>query len=331
MGTIPWSWGAASCHRTVCELAWPCVPTWGHPKLPKGQKGLEQCLSLSAPRAGSQLPSLLAWLVHGSSAGVPMVRRNLHGCATLAAPLQGQELVTSAQHGVCCGDPLPCLSVLIPHPAGAVWAPWPGAVSGCQGLLVLAVPRVTQHFFPEPLGNRLAVFSLPSRSVLALLGTGGWPWEPGSPAGHGACLQHRRWQDGGAGSGELLHLGQLPHSTLLVRPQWEGPGGTSEPRVPVLLQQPGASGSVGLEAAGSIAPTAAPPGTAKAPWHGHASDGSPSGKQKGIKCSFKGRDIWSRCPPAAPMCPRAEPARVPGEQRLQRAGGWEAVNTQLVQ
>lgn len=47
-----------------------------------------------------------------------------------------------------------------------------------------------------------------------------------------------------------------------------------------------------------------------------ASDGSPLGKQKGIKCLFRGRGVWSRCPPAAPMSPGAE--RVPGERRLQR-------------
>lgn len=68
---ILWSWGAASCHRTVHELAWPCVPMWCHPGLPRGQKGLEQCLSLSTLMARSQTHSLLVQLVHGSSAGVP--------------------------------------------------------------------------------------------------------------------------------------------------------------------------------------------------------------------------------------------------------------------
>lgn len=72
------------------------------------------------------------------------------------------------------GAPLSCLSVLIPHPAGAVWAPWPGAAPSCQALLVLAVPCVMQHFFPEPLGNRLAFFPfLPAVFWL------GWGWVGG--------------------------------------------------------------------------------------------------------------------------------------------------------
>lgn len=75
------------------------------------------------------------------------------------------------------GAPLSCLSVLIPHPAGAVWAPWPGAALCCQALLVLAVPRVMQHFFPEPLGNGLAFFPfLPAVFWL------GWRW-----VGGGCC------------------------------------------------------------------------------------------------------------------------------------------------
>lgn len=114
---VPWSWGAAARHRTVHKLTWPCVPAWGHPELPEGQKGLQQCPSLSAPRAGSQLHSLLAWPIHDSSAGVPMVGRALCRGVPPATPLQGQKLAANAWHGVCRGDPLPCLSVLIPHPA----------------------------------------------------------------------------------------------------------------------------------------------------------------------------------------------------------------------
>lgn len=45
------------------------------------------------------------------------------------------------------GVPLRCPSVPSPHPAGAFCTPWPTAAPGCQTLLVLALPRVTQHFF----------------------------------------------------------------------------------------------------------------------------------------------------------------------------------------
>ena len=49
-------------------------------------------------------------------------------------------------------------------------APWPTAAPVCQALLVLALPCVTQHFFPEPLGNGVAAFSFASCAGLAALG-----------------------------------------------------------------------------------------------------------------------------------------------------------------
>lgn len=150
------------------------------------------------------------------------------------------------------GAPLSCLSVLIPHPAGAVWAPWPGAAPRCQALLVLAVPRVMQHFFPEPLGNRLAFFPFPR-----CFGWGGDGWVAmgaGSPAGHCASQWHYRQQDGREGSrnpcvqdsssgcGQDTHS-ELPDAVPVVHPprgsltcsaargQWEcGAGGCRTPR-----------------------------------------------------------------------------------------------------
>lgn len=60
-------------------LAWLWVPMWGHLELPEGQKGLEQCLFLPIREAGSQFHFLLAWLIHGSSSGVPAVMSAVRG------------------------------------------------------------------------------------------------------------------------------------------------------------------------------------------------------------------------------------------------------------
>lgn len=263
-----------------------------------------------------------------------MVRRALRRWAPPATPLPGQELAVSAQHGVCCGDPLPCLSVLIPHPAGAVWAPWPGAVSGCQGLLVLAVPRLTQHFFPEPLGNRLAVFSLPSRRVLALLGMDGWLWELGSLAGHRACLQRCRWQDGGSGQQRAplpktprQDVGRRPHSTSL------GPAlvGTSRWDIRAVGPCPApAAWSQWERGAGGCRLHCSRHSPA---WHSEGTPARPVHPVGPLRVSrrelnaYLGAEKYGAGAPRLCLCP-------PGLSGCQASGGcsgWEAVNVQLIQ
>lgn len=75
----------------------------------------------------------------------------------------------STWHGAAGGPPvLP----VCPQPTScrSCCAPWPTAAPVCQALLVLALPCVTQHFFPEPLGNGVAAFSFASCAGLAALG-----------------------------------------------------------------------------------------------------------------------------------------------------------------
>lgn len=78
----------------------------------------------------------------------------------------------------------------------------------------------------------------------------------------------------------------------------------SELGVPASLQQPGASGSVGL---GLLAPSLPPQPSLAQRGHRRVSDRSPPGTQEGVKCLCRSR------------CPGAE--RVAGDGRLQPAGG----------
>lgn len=144
-----------------------------------------------------------------------------------------------------------------------------------------------------------------------------------------------------AGWGERAAVSPFAQDTLAGRGQEtpqhiarSGPGG----KVPVghpsrgSLSCSGSPEPVGVWGWGLQAPSLPPqPCLAQRghPGMAGASSGSPAGKQKGIKCLFRGREVRSRCPPAVPVSPGAE--RVPGQWRLQRAGGWEAVNVQLVQ
>lgn len=265
-GTEPLPGEAASCHGTVCELAWPCVHAQGHRELPKEQKGLEQRPhpSLSAPRAGSQLHSLLAWLVYGSPAGVPWSALCRVGRQCSArCPLQRPPAPSVCLHPTSCRNRLGSLAlgcVRLPRPVGFGRAP-------CNATFFpRAFRKQTCSFFPflptvfGPcwgwLGGR--------GSRARLLGT--------APAPS---------QVAGRGRGQPLCPGQLartPCSTLLSAALV----GRSELWVTVLFQQP--SASWGLWAP-SLPPQPwlaerAHPGTAG------ASGGSPLGKQEGLKfCS----------------------------------------------
>lgn len=161
-----------------------------------------------------------------------------------------------------CPHPTSCRSCLGSLARGCVGLPSPvgfGRAPCNAAFFPRAFRRQTCSFFP---------------SFVWCFGLAGDGWVAVG-AGHCACLQRRRWQDRGAGSSEPLRLGH-PDRTRAgprtahcsVQPRWEGPGGTSEPRVPVLLRQPRASGSMGLGAVGSIVPTTAPPGTVRASQHG---------------------------------------------------------------
>lgn len=323
---VPWSWGAASCRRTAHKQSWPCVSAWGHLELPKGQKELERCLSLSSLRAGAQLrfPPRMA--------GPWQLRRRPHG-------EEGPSQMGPSGH------PSPWTGVgrecsawgLLRRPPTLPVCPHPTSCRSCLGSLARGCVRLPRPvgfgrapsnatFFPRAFRKQTCSF-FPSFPPCFGLAGDGWVAVGAGLTRRAPCLpaalQVAGWgewaaaspfaQDTPAGRGQ-----ETPQHIARSGPGWKVPVGHPSRGS---LSRSGSLEPVGTWGWGLQAPLLPPqpclaqrghPGTAG------ASSGSPAGKQKGIKCLFRGREVRSRCPPAVPVSPGTE--RVPGQWRLQWLG-----------